>query len=95
LSNARAVINLSSAENFSFFLAEASEIGVPIIATREASAFCAQYSNVNSLEIDGIAGVVADTLCNSGKQIHRKCIHSTWQEIAVQFEDLYQKVLTK
>ena len=94
LSNARAVINLSSAENFNLFLAEACAVGVPIIATPEALAFCPQYANVNRLETDYVAKVVAGALSDSGVYAFpRTFVPLSWKEATGQFEELYEKLL--
>ena len=69
LSNARAVINLSSAENFNIFLAEACAIGVPIVATSGAAAFCPNYANVECLEPNEVTKVIVKAVSDSDASI--------------------------
>ena len=94
LSNARAVINLSSAENFNLFLAEACAVGVPIVATPEAAAFCPESANVTSLETSEIERVVISALLQPDKCIFRKdCALRSWNDVIDLFESFYVKVL--
>lgn len=94
LSNARAVISLSSAENFNLFLAEAGAIGVPIIATPQALAFYPQCANVNSLKISDIAEVITGSIYASKPYVlPAECILPTWKEATGHFEELYEEVL--
>jgi len=94
LSNARAVINLSSAENFNLFLAEACSIGVPIVATPEAAAFCPEFANVTRLETDEVGSVVARALSQPDTCIFPKeSSLMPWNDVIGMFESLYVKVL--
>lgn len=94
LSNARAVINLSSAENFNLFLAEACAIGVPIVATPEATAFCPEYANVNCLEANEVADVIVRVMSNSESFVFpRNCTPPAWKDAIGKFEKLYTVTL--
>jgi len=94
LSNARAVINLSSAENFNLFLAEACAMGVPIVATPEAAAFCPDSANVNSLEPHFVANVIAGALTKHEACVFPKtCAPEPWKNVIERFETFYTKVL--
>jgi glycosyltransferase involved in cell wall biosynthesis len=94
LSNARAVINLSSAENFNLFLAEACAVGVPIVATSEAAAFCPEFANVNSLKPSAVASVIIKALLDPETFIFpKKCVPEPWGDVIEQFESFYRKVL--
>jgi glycosyltransferase involved in cell wall biosynthesis len=94
LSNARAVINLSSAENFNLFLAEACTIGVPIVATPEAAAFCPEFANVTRLETDEVGSVVARALSQPDTCIFPKQSSlMPWDDVIGMFEGLYSRVL--
>jgi 1,2-diacylglycerol 3-alpha-glucosyltransferase len=92
LSKARAAISVSVAENFNIFLMEANAIGVPIIATRKAAAFCPSVANVESVNPIDIAETISKVLSHDlgacGKYAHRN-----WQEIAVEFEQLYNHIV--
>jgi glycosyltransferase involved in cell wall biosynthesis len=94
LSNARAAINLSAAENFNVFLAEAYAIGVPIIATREAAAFYPEIANVEALNVDSIADVILKVL-SSQNDSHYKFKPKTWQMVVEELENAYRSVLQK
>jgi glycosyltransferase involved in cell wall biosynthesis len=90
LSNARAVINLSSAENFNLFLAEACAIGVPIVATPEAAAFYPELANVNDLNPRAVANVIARAISEPATCIFPKaCMPKSWTDVVTQFEKLY------
>lgn len=94
LSNARAVINLSSAENFNLFLAEACAIGVPIVATPEATAFCPRFANVNCLKPDVVANVIAKAVSDPQSCIFpRTCVPPAWKDAIGEFEKFYVNVL--
>jgi len=94
LSSARAVINLSSAENFNLFLAEACAIGVPIVATPEASAFCPEFANVNILTPTDVAHVIIKAVSKPDTCIFPKtCTPVSWNNTIEQFERFYNRVL--
>lgn len=94
LSNARAVINLSSAENFNIFLAEACAIGVPIVATPGAAAFCPKYASVNCFEANGVAEVIAQAVSDSDAFVFpRNCTPRAWKDAVGEFEKLYTDTL--
>jgi len=94
LSNARAVINLSSAENFNLFLAESCVIGTPIIATPGAIAFYPEFANVNTLKPDVIARVIIEAILRPKTCIFPKtCAPAPWKDVIKQFETFYTKVL--
>jgi len=93
LANARAVINLSSAENFNFFLAEACAIGVPIIATPEAAAFCPEFANVKSLKTEVVADMVTRVILKPENYVLPKtCAPKPWKDVIAEFEEFYVKV---
>jgi glycosyltransferase involved in cell wall biosynthesis len=94
LSKARAVINLSSAENFNLFLAEACAIGVPIVATPEAAAFCPEFANVNNLKPSAIADVIIKALSKPETCVFpESCVPALWRDVIERFEGFYMKVL--
>lgn len=96
LSNARAAVNLSSAENFNLFLAEACVMGVPIVATPNAAAFCPQFANVHKLEPNTIAATIVNALLRPKSCIFPEtCTPSSWNEIVEQFEKFYTNLLDK
>jgi glycosyltransferase involved in cell wall biosynthesis len=93
VSQARAVISLSTAENFGIFLGEACAIGTPIIATPEASAFCPKWANIKSLELSAIEQVILTEISNPGISIFPKeCCPLTWKEVVSHFEDFYKNI---
>lgn len=92
LSGARAVINLSEAENFNIFLAEAYAIGVPIIATQGAAAFCPKLANVRFLDPVHIAEVIFKILYVQRSHTPYKCLLKTWLEAAKDLERFYEKL---
>lgn len=94
LSKARAVVNLSSAENFNLFLAEACAMGTPIVATPEAAAFCPEFANVKSLKPDVVADVIVRAVSRPEDCILPKtCAPRPWKDVIEEFEELYVKVL--
>lgn len=94
LSNARIAINLSSAENFNLFLAEACVMGVPIVGTPEAAAFCPQFANVYYLEPDSVSNVIVNALLKPRACIFPEtCAPPSWTDVVDQFEKFYMKVL--
>lgn len=98
LSKARAAISLSSAENFNIFLAEAYTIGVPIIATQEAVAFCPQIANVIFNTPRHIAEVILNTILRdtmSFKPPNIPCKIRLWNNIIISIEKLYKEILSK
>jgi glycosyltransferase involved in cell wall biosynthesis len=88
LSNARAAISLSGAENFNLFLAEAHMIGVPIVATKEAVAFCPSLANVGVLRPDQIANVILEAISEANTDRHI-CNLKTAREAADDLERAY------
>ena len=93
LSKARAVINLSSAENFNLFLAEAFAIGVPIVATPEAAGFCPEFANVNSLKTSVVADVIIAAMSKPETCVFpESCVPASWEGVIVRFEEFYMKV---
>jgi len=96
LSNARAAINLSSAENFNLFLAEACVMGVPIVATPEAAAFCPRFANVHKLESNSIAATIVDALLQPKTCIFPEtCAPPSWNNVIGRFESFYMNILDK
>jgi glycosyltransferase involved in cell wall biosynthesis len=94
LSSARAVINLSLAENFNLFLAEACAVGVPIVATPEAAAFCPRFANVKCSNSDAIADVIVKALSSPKACIFpRICVPHNWKDAIGEFEEFYINVL--
>jgi len=89
MSNARCVINLSSAENFGIFLAEASAMGVPLIATREAVAFCPELANVKDLGPAHVAEAILKGLSSNTQDDFGECALKTWNEVVKEFESIY------
>jgi len=92
LSNARATINLSAAENFNLFLAEACMIGVPIIATREAAAFCPELANVKVLDPNHVAEEILKVLSDPDTS-GPKCGLKTWEQAVEELENTYRSML--
>jgi len=94
LSNARIAISLSSAENFNLFLAEACAIGVPIVATSEAAAFCPKFANINNLNPSSIASVIVNAFLKPKTCIFPEtCAPPSWNDVIEQFESFYMKLL--
>jgi len=92
LSNARAAISLSAAENFNIFLAEAYMMGVPIIATCEAAAFCTRLANVKALAPDHVADAISKVLWNC-RSADTVCKLRTWHEAVDEFENTYRSLV--
>jgi len=96
LSNARAAINLSSAENFNLFLAEACVMGVPIVATHEAAAFCSRFANIHKLESNAIASTIVNALLQPKTCIFPEtCAPPSWNDVVGRFESFYMNILGK
>jgi len=94
LANARAVINLSSAENFNLFLAEACAIGVPIVATPEAVAFCPEFGNVKNVKSEVVADMVVRVMLKPEDYILPKAFAPRpWKDVIEEFEKFYVNVL--
>jgi len=94
LSNARAVVNLSMAENFNLFLAEACVMGIPIVASSEAVAFCPNFANVFNFNPKAIAQVIIKAISNPESCIiARKYYPLPWKEIIKCFSTFYTQAL--
>ncbi|MCW3994642.1 MAG: glycosyltransferase family 4 protein [Candidatus Bathyarchaeota archaeon] len=93
LSNARAAISLSVAENFNLFIAEAYSLGIPIIATPQSVAFCPEIANVNTFEREHVANVMLSVLKNNEKN---KCEYklTMWQATVETLENVYNTLLS-
>lgn len=90
LANARAVINLSDAENFNLFLAEACVMGVPIIATPDSLAFCPDFATVSSRDATHVSSIIINSLMDPQSSIISKsCMPQSWDEIVDQLETFY------
>jgi glycosyltransferase involved in cell wall biosynthesis len=94
LCNARAAVSLSAFENFNLFLAEACAIGVPIVATSDAVAFCPELANVSVRSPDHVADVIL-TVLSASCPGHHECRVNTVQEMAREFEDVYKSLATE
>nr|MQY62110.1 glycosyltransferase [archaeon] len=93
MSNARATISLSSAENFNLFLAEAYAMGVPLIATREAVAFCPELANVTDLAPAQVANAILKQISSNVQDGSGECALKPWNEVAQEFEFAYKAIL--
>jgi len=93
MSNARAVISLSSAENFNLFLAEAYAIGVPIIATRESAAFYPEMGNVNALSPPHVAEAILRVLSFDARDNSGMYAPKTWKKVIEEFESAYKTIV--
>lgn len=92
ISNARAVISLSSAENFNLFLAEAHSMGVPIIATREAVAFRPELSNVADLSVNQVANTISKKISSIDKDTSNFRTLKPWNEVVQDLEVVYNSM---
>lgn len=93
MSNARATISLSSAENFNLFLAEAYAMSVPIIATREAVAFYPEVGNVNALSPAHVAKAILKVISFNAQDKTGKYTPKTWKEVIDEFEFAYKAIM--
>lgn len=93
MSNARAVISLSSAENFNLFLAEAYAMGVPIIATREAVSFYPEMGNVKALSPTHVAEAILKVLSFNDRDDSDGYTPKTWREVIKEFESAYKAIV--
>ncbi len=93
LSNARGVISMSSTENFNLFLAEACAIGVPIVATPGALAFCPEFANVEKNQIELVKHAVVKSLSEPESCIFPKKLAQSWETVIDQFERFYEEVV--
>jgi len=94
LSNARAVVSLSMAENFNLFLAEACVIGIPIVASSEAVAFCPKFANIGSFNPKAIAQVIVKAISNPESCIiPRNYLPSPWKDVIKCLSTFYTQVL--
>lgn len=94
ISKAKGVINLSSAENFSLFLAEAAAMGVPIVATSGAAAFCQEFANITNLSPNYVASIIAKAIEDPCSCIFPKtCEVKPWENAIIHFENFYRNII--
>jgi glycosyltransferase involved in cell wall biosynthesis len=93
LSNARFAISLSSAENFNLFLAEAYVMGVPLIATREAVAFCPELANVKTPASAYVEEAILRGLSSDAQGDLVVHALKTWDDVIKEFELSYNSIL--